>query len=248
MPAAMACLPPLRGPQVQPPPELSCSSALMSEVLQACYTVLTCFITAKLLACLSHLPTASRLNEVDASPCTPPNSFRLLMLSSNRSLHHCCYAGESTPSSRLCCARAGNGNASSNDGSLAACDATLVLEGKQFRDFVVGPGGFIDRAAFSAIWPRLRVLARCSPQDKYTIVSGELFSAWPIPRSCVRQALGAVACTCWMVGLRGLAWDEPLPAQCCKNMCPQMCAALRHAYSTGVAARQGAMCVCILVS
>lgn len=96
-------------------------------------------------------------------------------------LHHCCCStGRSTYSSSLHCACAGNSNASSSDGSLAACDATLVLEGKQFRDFVVGPGGVIDKAAFSAIWPRLRVLARCSPQDKYTIVSGELTSAWPI--------------------------------------------------------------------
>ena len=72
---------------------------------------------------------------------------------------------------------AGNNGASGSNGSLAAtdaADATLVLEGQQFRDFVVGPGGVIDRAAFSAIWPRLRVLARCSPTDKYTIVQGQL--------------------------------------------------------------------------
>lgn len=58
----------------------------------------------------------------------------------------------------------------SSNGQLATSDATLVLEGYQFRDFVVGPNGVIDRAAFAAIWPRLRVLARCSPEDKYTIV------------------------------------------------------------------------------
>ncbi|KAL3161892.1 hypothetical protein ABBQ38_008979 [Trebouxia sp. C0009 RCD-2024] len=61
-------------------------------------------------------------------------------------------------------------SSNSSDGSPAASDATLVLEGQQFRDFVVGPGGVIDKAAFNAVWPRLRVLARCSPTDKYTIV------------------------------------------------------------------------------
>jgi magnesium-transporting ATPase (P-type) len=65
-------------------------------------------------------------------------------------------------------------------GHEAAADATLVLEGKQFRDFVVGPNGIIDRTAFTAIWPRLRVLARCSPQDKYTIVSGQYKHSWPM--------------------------------------------------------------------
>jgi magnesium-transporting ATPase (P-type) len=30
----------------------------------------------------------------------------------------------------------------------------------------------IDRAAFDAIWPKLRVLARCQPEDKLTLVRG----------------------------------------------------------------------------
>lgn len=64
-------------------------------------------------------------------------------------------------------------SSSSSNGCPAASDATLVLEGQQFRDFVVGPGGVIDKTAFTAIWPRLRVLARCSPTDKYTIVRGQ---------------------------------------------------------------------------
>ncbi len=75
---------------------------------------------------------------------------------------------------------AGSNGASSSRGNEAAPDATLVLEGKQFRDFVVGPNGIIDKTAFTAIWPRLRVLARCSPQDKYTIVSGQYKHSWPL--------------------------------------------------------------------
>jgi magnesium-transporting ATPase (P-type) len=75
---------------------------------------------------------------------------------------------------------AGSDGASSSRGDEAAADATLVLEGKQFRDFVVGPNGIIDKTAFTAIWPRLRVLARCSPQDKYTIVSGQYKHSCPL--------------------------------------------------------------------
>ena len=72
-----------------------------------------------------------------------------------------------------------SGSTSSSNGSPAASDATLVLEGQQFRDFVVGPGGVIDKTAFTAIWPRLRVLARCSPTDKYTIVRGQSHPSCP---------------------------------------------------------------------
>jgi len=46
-----------------------------------------------------------------------------------------------------------------------------VIEGQQFRDMVVAPDGSINREAFLEIWPQLRVLARCTPADKFTIVS-----------------------------------------------------------------------------
>ncbi|KAK9828539.1 hypothetical protein WJX72_000653 [[Myrmecia] bisecta] len=46
----------------------------------------------------------------------------------------------------------------------------MVLDGKEFRQRVNQPGGAINRAEFDAIWANLRVLARCSPTDKYTIV------------------------------------------------------------------------------
>ncbi|GLC65033.1 hypothetical protein PLESTF_000239200 [Pleodorina starrii] len=62
----------------------------------------------------------------------------------------------------------------------------LVLEGSTFRRLVMrdsggggdGAGGgaaaaapSINTAAFLAVWPRLRVLARCSPGDKFLLVS-----------------------------------------------------------------------------
>ncbi|KAL4531129.1 hypothetical protein Ndes2526B_g04715 [Nannochloris sp. 'desiccata'] len=46
-----------------------------------------------------------------------------------------------------------------------------VMEGQQFRDMVVAPDGSINREAFLEIWPQLRVLARCTPADKFTIVT-----------------------------------------------------------------------------
>lgn len=57
----------------------------------------------------------------------------------------------------------GNGHVPSSD---------EVMEGAQFHARVHRPDGAFDQAAFNALWPRLRVLARCSPQDKYTIIKG----------------------------------------------------------------------------
>ena len=113
-------------------------------------------------------------------------SFPFKSKDSQRDHLHATGLTSGAPSRQLnaptCCLHwcAGGNGAHSSNGSPAAPDATLVLEGQEFRDFVVGPGGIIDKAAFTAIWPRLRVLARCSPTDKYTIVSGALL---PCPTS-----------------------------------------------------------------
>ena len=50
-----------------------------------------------------------------------------------------------------------------------------VMTGTDFRKLVLprGAEGPIDLDAFNAVWPRLRVLARCSPRDKLTIIRGE---------------------------------------------------------------------------
>ena len=61
------------------------------------------------------------------------------------------------------------------NGATLPSDASLVMEGHQFRDAVLNRDGSVDYAAFNAIWPNLRVLARCSPKDKYTIVRGEVW-------------------------------------------------------------------------
>jgi len=47
-----------------------------------------------------------------------------------------------------------------------------AMTGPVFRKRVLLPNGKIDQVAFDEIWPYLRVLARSSPTDKYTLVTG----------------------------------------------------------------------------
>lgn len=72
------------------------------------------------------------------------------------------------------------------------------MEGPQFRDAVLTRDGTVDYAAFNAIWPNLRVLARCSPKDKYTIVRGE---AWGQGWCPYREAL-------WRSAVRSGPWCQ----------------------------------------
>lgn len=55
--------------------------------------------------------------------------------------------------------------------NLSQLPEALVLEGPQFRSLVTGPDGNMDLLAFRYLWPKLRVMARCSPSDKYLLVS-----------------------------------------------------------------------------
>ena len=51
--------------------------------------------------------------------------------------------------------------------------ADFAMEGKEFRRRVHAPGsGKFLQAEFDSIWPKLRVLARSSPQDKLTLCNG----------------------------------------------------------------------------
>jgi Ca2+ transporting ATPase len=58
-------------------------------------------------------------------------------------------------------------------GILKKGDPVLrAMSGDEFRKQVVLPDGSINQAEFDKIWPTLRVLARCSPTDKYNLVTG----------------------------------------------------------------------------
>ncbi|RHY99127.1 hypothetical protein DYB35_012386 [Aphanomyces astaci] len=57
-------------------------------------------------------------------------------------------------------------------GIISPNDGSLVMEGSVFRARVLDANGNIKQDEFDKIWPMLRVLARSSPKDKYTLVSG----------------------------------------------------------------------------
>jgi len=52
----------------------------------------------------------------------------------------------------------------------------IVMEGPEFRRRVLDANGNLLQGEFDKIWPRLRVLARSSPKDKYTLITGLLNS------------------------------------------------------------------------
>jgi Ca2+ transporting ATPase len=51
-------------------------------------------------------------------------------------------------------------------------DHYISMEGPEFRNLVTDANGNIKQDEFDKIWPRLRVLARSQPKDKYTLVTG----------------------------------------------------------------------------
>ncbi|CAE1239789.1 ATP2B [Acanthosepion pharaonis] len=58
-------------------------------------------------------------------------------------------------------------------GILRPGDDFLVLEGREFNRRIRDPAtGEVKQELFDEVWPNLRVLARSSPQDKYTLVKG----------------------------------------------------------------------------
>lgn len=52
----------------------------------------------------------------------------------------------------------------------------LILEGKEFNRRVRDSNGEVQQNLLDKVWPRLRVLARSSPSDKYTLVKGMIDS------------------------------------------------------------------------
>lgn len=57
-----------------------------------------------------------------------------------------------------------------NCGIISANDDFLVLEGKEFNQRIKNEQGEVCQEKVDLIWPKLRVLARSSPQDKYVLV------------------------------------------------------------------------------
>ena len=51
-------------------------------------------------------------------------------------------------------------------------DNYLILESKDFNNRIRDSSGEVKQELLDSVWPRLRVLARSSPQDKYILVNG----------------------------------------------------------------------------
>jgi Ca2+ transporting ATPase len=61
-------------------------------------------------------------------------------------------------------------------GILQDGDGCIAMEGPDFRARVLKPDGTLNQEEIDRIWPFLRVLARSSPKDKHTLVSGIMAS------------------------------------------------------------------------
>lgn len=57
-------------------------------------------------------------------------------------------------------------------GVLKPNEDFLVLEGKEFNRLIRDRDGVVQQHLLDKVWPRLRVLARSSPTDKYVLVKG----------------------------------------------------------------------------
>ncbi|TMW48246.1 hypothetical protein DOY81_006672 [Sarcophaga bullata] len=62
-------------------------------------------------------------------------------------------------------------------GILKPSEDFLILEGKEFNKRIRDSNGDIQQHLIDKVWPKLRVLARSSPTDKYTLVKGIIDSS-----------------------------------------------------------------------
>ncbi|XP_074094819.1 plasma membrane calcium-transporting ATPase 3 isoform X3 [Cotesia typhae] len=70
-------------------------------------------------------------------------------------------------------------------GIIKASDDFLILEGKEFNRRIRDSNGEVQQHLLDKVWPKLRVLARSSPTDKYTLVKGIIDSTFTTSREVV---------------------------------------------------------------
>ncbi|XP_068720375.1 plasma membrane calcium-transporting ATPase 3-like [Montipora capricornis] len=61
-------------------------------------------------------------------------------------------------------------------GILKPNDESLVYDGDEFNSYIRDPDRKINEDRFNAMWPKLSVLARAKPSDKFTLVKGMMQS------------------------------------------------------------------------
>ncbi|CAH0394305.1 unnamed protein product [Bemisia tabaci] len=64
------------------------------------------------------------------------------------------------------------GSIATKCGILKPGEDMLILEGKEFNARIRDANGEVQQHLLDKVWPKLRVLARSSPTDKYTLVKG----------------------------------------------------------------------------
>jgi P-type E1-E2 ATPase len=70
-------------------------------------------------------------------------------------------------------------------GIVSPGDDFLILESKEFNARIRDETGQVKQELLDKVWPRLRVLARSSPQDKYILVNGIVESRLSASREVV---------------------------------------------------------------
>uniref|UniRef100_A0AC35U884 Calcium-transporting ATPase n=1 Tax=Rhabditophanes sp. KR3021 TaxID=114890 RepID=A0AC35U884_9BILA len=70
-------------------------------------------------------------------------------------------------------------------GIIKPGDDFLIMEGKEFNTRIRDEHGVVDQEKLDEIWPRLRVLARAQPADKFTLVKGIIESTNSVNREIV---------------------------------------------------------------
>uniref|UniRef100_A0A0R3RZZ7 Calcium-transporting ATPase n=1 Tax=Elaeophora elaphi TaxID=1147741 RepID=A0A0R3RZZ7_9BILA len=70
-------------------------------------------------------------------------------------------------------------------GILKPGSGFLALEGREFNERIRDANGKVNQAKFDTVWPRLRVLARAQPTDKYILVKGIINSKFSKNREVV---------------------------------------------------------------
>ncbi|XP_051173458.1 plasma membrane calcium-transporting ATPase 2 isoform X1 [Leptopilina boulardi] len=70
-------------------------------------------------------------------------------------------------------------------GILKPNEDFLILEGKEFNKRIRDSHGEVQQHLLDKVWPKLRVLARSSPTDKYTLVKGIIDSKATVSREVV---------------------------------------------------------------
>ncbi|XP_076220511.1 plasma membrane calcium-transporting ATPase 3 isoform X6 [Nomia melanderi] len=70
-------------------------------------------------------------------------------------------------------------------GILKPNEDFLILEGKDFNRRIRDSNGEVQQHLLDKVWPKLRVLARSSPTDKYTLVKGIIDSKATVSREVV---------------------------------------------------------------